>query len=129
METETDEQLVRRFHRGDHAAFETLTLRHQDRIFRLASIYLHLPQEAEDAAQEVFLRAFKGLGHFRFSAQPLTWLYRALRNVCHEHNRRSQRHDPYPLDPNELPAAGCQEATLMKNATWYLGYQSDKERW
>lgn len=109
MEQETDADLVRRFHHGDHAAFEMLVRRHQDRIYRLAGLYLYSPQEAEDVAQEVFLRAFKGLGRFRFGAQPFTWLYRTLRNVCHEHNRRSRCDNSDAMDPDELPAAGCSE--------------------
>jgi len=85
---ESDDDLVRRFKRGDIEAFETFVRRHQDRIFRLASVWLYEDQLAPDATQEVFLRAFKGLGSFRFAAAPSTWLFRTARNVCREFNRK-----------------------------------------
>lgn len=89
MRQDSDEQLVRRFQRGDMSAFESFVERHQDRIHRLASAWLYSPDAAADAAQDVFLRALTGLPRFRFRATPFTWLYRTLRNVCHEYNRRS----------------------------------------
>jgi RNA polymerase sigma-70 factor (ECF subfamily) len=89
LRQDSDEQLVRRFQRGDMSAFESFIERHQDRIHRLASAWLYSPDAAADAAQDVFLRALTGLPRFRFRATPFTWLYRTLRNVCHEYNRRS----------------------------------------
>lgn len=96
MESVTDRELVKRFQRGDDQAFETLVRRHQDRLYRLARVRLQVPHEAADVAQEVFLRAYKGLRGFLFTAEPFTWLYRALINVCHEHNRRAQRTPGFP---------------------------------
>ena len=84
----TDAELVRAFKRGDAAAFDAIVRRFQDRVFRLACVSLHDRQHAADAAQEVFLRAFKGLRRFRFRSAPFTWLYRCTKNVCHEFNRR-----------------------------------------
>lgn len=102
MQRETDEQLIRRFQRGDMAAFETFVERHQDRIFRLAGAWLYAPDAAADVSQDVFLRALTGLARFRFRASPFTWLYRTLRNVCQEYNRRSTAH-PLPLEDRDLP--------------------------
>ena len=84
----SDEELVRRFQGGDSRAFEQLVERHQDRIYRLATAMLESRHDAADAAQEVFLRAYEGLPRFRFHAAPFTWLYRTLRHVCNEFNRR-----------------------------------------
>ncbi len=84
------------------AAFETFVARHQERIFRLASAWLYAPDAAADAAQDVFLRALTGLPRFRFRASPFTWLYRTLRNVCQEYNRRSAAR-PLPLEDRDLP--------------------------
>ncbi len=104
MRQESDEQLVRRFQRGDMSAFELLVERHQDRIFRLASAWLYAPDAAADAAQDVFLRAYTGLPRFRFRAAPFTWLYRTLRNVCREYNRRAQTR-PLPLEDRDIVVA------------------------
>lgn len=104
MRQDSDEQLVRRFQRGDTAAFEQFVERHQDRIFRLASAWLYAPDAAADAAQDVFLRAYTGLPRFRFRAAPFTWLYRTLRNVCREYNRRAAV-QPLPLEDRDVVVA------------------------
>ena len=91
MLTHSDRELVKAFQAGDQQAFTAFVQRHQDRIYRLACANLYAPEEAADAAQEVFLRAYKGLGRFRFAAEPFTWLFRTVKNVCNEYNRRTQR--------------------------------------
>ncbi len=91
MESVSDRELVKRFQRGDESAFEALVRRHQDRMYRLAGLRLYRSEEADDAAQEVFLRAYKGLRRFHFGAEPFTWMYRTMINVCNEHNRRVRR--------------------------------------
>ena len=88
----SDSTLIRRFQRGEVAAFETFVRRHQDRCIRLAAVWLDRPGTAEDAVQEALLRAFRGLHRFRFAAAPSTWLFRMLRNVCFEMNRHSRKH-------------------------------------
>ena len=94
----TDEELVREFQRGNIDAFDTMVRRHQDRICRIAAVWLHDQQHSADVAQEVFLRSFKGLGSFRFGSAPFTWLYRTTKNVCHEHNRR-RKTEPLDFEP------------------------------
>lgn len=93
--------MLKRFRDGDRDAFQSFVLRHQDRIFRLAQVWLYDADRAEDAAQEAFTRAMAGVAAFRFRAAPFTWLYRTLRNVCHELNRE-RRHEV--LEPEDLPA-------------------------
>lgn len=85
---ESDSDLVRRFQRGDEAAFGDLVDRFGDRVFRLASVWLYDSQLAADAAQDVFVRAHRGLRRFRFKAAPFTWLYRTTKNVCYEYNNK-----------------------------------------
>ncbi|MEE8306468.1 MAG: sigma factor, partial [Gammaproteobacteria bacterium] len=96
VDVSSDAELVRRFQHGDLAAFEALVQRFQDRVYRLALVWLYDPQYAQDASQEVFLRALKGLKGFRFRSAPFTWLYRATRNVCQEFNRKR------PTEPLDL---------------------------
>ena len=84
----TDDDLVRRFQRGDEVAFSTFVGRHQDRLFRLARLWLADSQDAPDVVQEVLMRSYTGLMRFAFRAQPTTWLVRTTRNVCREFNRR-----------------------------------------
>lgn len=95
----TDDQLLQQFRQGDDQAFGEIVCRYQDRVFRLAAVWLHDYQLAEDVAQEVFLRGHKGLRSFLFRATVYTWLYRTTRNVCFETNRRHKFH---PLDAEQV---------------------------
>lgn len=87
-QAEKDRQLVKRFQKGDMLAFSQFIQCYQDRLYRIALVKLHVKSQADDAVQEAFLRALKGLSHFRFGAKPFTWLYRTLHNVCLELNRK-----------------------------------------
>lgn len=84
METEeTDEALVIRFcDRGDASAFDTLVRRHRDPVFRVAVSVLGPggEAEAEEVAQETFLRVHHALPTFRRDARFGTWLYRIAFN-------------------------------------------------
>ncbi len=67
---------------GDLRAFEELVERHQERAFNIAYRLLGQREDAEDATQEAFVRAFRGLRGFGGQAQFGTWLTRIVINVC-----------------------------------------------
>ncbi len=75
-------ELVGRAQRGDEDAFEQLVRAHQRYVFNLACRLLGDYSEAEDLAQETFVRAWRGLPSFRAECRFTTWLYRIARNVC-----------------------------------------------
>ena len=81
-ETVDDAELIHRFLAGDETAFELLMETYHGRILRLASHILADPPAAEDVAQEVFLRAYRGLARFRGEASLMTWLSRITVNLC-----------------------------------------------
>lgn len=83
-----DRNLVKQFQKGNGAAFECFIRRHQDRLMRIALVSLYASKDAEDAVRETFLIAYSGLSSFRFSAEPFTWLYRTLKNVASEFNKK-----------------------------------------
>ncbi len=91
MDDISDSELVSAFRKGDDTAFSELARRYQDRIYRLACMNLYQQQDAMDVTQEVFLRAYRGLKKFRFQSAPFTWLYRTMKLVCQEFNRKSKR--------------------------------------
>ena len=93
-----DAELVRQFKQGDAGAFDAIVRRFQDRIYRLACVWLYDAQHAADVAQEVFLRSHTGLRRFHFRAAPFTWLYRTTRLVCNEFNRR-HRYEAIDREP------------------------------
>ena len=80
--TEQDAALVRAFQAGDRAAFDKLVLRHKDNLFNLVYWYLNDYQEANDCAQEIFIKVFKNLKRFRFESAFSTWLYKIAVNTC-----------------------------------------------
>ena len=86
-----DERLVKAAQSGDVGAFEALLRRYQDRIFNLAFRLMGSLEEAEDAAQETFLKAHRALPAFRGRSGFYTWLYRIAVNTCHSHRRRASR--------------------------------------
>lgn len=71
------------FQAGREQGFNRLVLKHKDRIYGLClRLLCGLPMEAEDAAQEAFVRAYKGLKDFRMEAKFSSWIYRIAVNVC-----------------------------------------------
>jgi RNA polymerase sigma-70 factor (ECF subfamily) len=83
-----DETLVERARRGDAAAFEELVHRYADRLHAVVLRLVSNEQEAQEATQETFLRAWRGIGRFKGESQFFTWLYRIGVN---EANRRLKR--------------------------------------
>jgi len=77
-----DSDLVRSFKEGNTIAFERLVIKYQDRIFNLCFRFLGDRQEAEDVAQEVFIKVFKALKRFRSESSFYTWIYRITVNTC-----------------------------------------------
>lgn len=67
---------------GDADAFEQLVRRHQVTVYRVSVRLLDNPADAEDAAQDAFLQAWRGLQRFRSGSTFSTWLYRIVTNRC-----------------------------------------------
>jgi RNA polymerase sigma-70 factor (ECF subfamily) len=80
--TPTDEKLVARTLAGDRNAFRALIERHYNTIFRLCRSILRNAEDAEDATQEVFLRAYDALGQFQGRGAFGAWLRRLTLNHC-----------------------------------------------
>ena len=88
--TETD--LIKQARRGDHDAWEDLTRTHQEAVFRLAYLLLGDPDDAEDVAQEVFVRAHYALKSFD-AARPLRpWLLQIASNLASNRRRSLGRY-------------------------------------
>jgi RNA polymerase sigma-70 factor (ECF subfamily) len=103
--------LLQRAKAGDLAAFEQLIVLHEQRVFQIALRLLRNVGDAQDAAQEVFLRLHKHLGSFDEERRFQSWLYRVVVNVCRDLNRRRGKHLAAPLDETTTPAAGVESAS------------------
>jgi len=77
-----DEEIVRRVLAGDKRAYGELVERHKDKAMTLAFRMLKNREEAEEALQDAFVRAFHALPRFEWKAGFSTWLYRIVYNVC-----------------------------------------------
>ncbi len=77
-----DVQLVRAAQTGDVAAFEELVRRHELRVYRVALRMLGGESDAEDAAQEALIQAWRAMPTFRGESAFSTWLYRIVTNRC-----------------------------------------------
>lgn len=82
---EQDQQLVERVQRGDKRAFDLLVLKYQHKILGLIVRFVHNAQEAQDVAQEAFIKAYRALGNFRGDSAFYTWLYRIAINTAKNH--------------------------------------------
>jgi len=78
----TDRDLVDRAREGDPEAFGQIVRRYQQRIARLALHMLRDRAEAEDVAQETFIRGYQALGRFDGRSEPYTWFYRIAVNLA-----------------------------------------------
>jgi|SRR5580698_1951527 len=100
-EAALDAELVRRTNEGDEGAFEEIMARHRDRVFALALRHLHNHADAEEIAQDTFIRAHRGLTRFRGDSSLATWLHRIAfnlsRNRC-KHNFCRRQHSTLSLD-------------------------------
>ncbi len=77
---------------GDASAFEQLVLRYQNQVYNLALRMVNNESDAQDLAQEAFIRAWRALNSFQHTAQFSTWLYRLTSNVCIDFLRSQKRH-------------------------------------
>ncbi len=94
----SDAQLVSRAADGDERAFRELLDRHQGAVYGFAFSLLKDSQEAEDIAQETFLRLYRTAGHQTFQASVRSYLFRIARNLCIDAIRKKK-----PLLMDELP--------------------------
>jgi RNA polymerase sigma-70 factor (ECF subfamily) len=79
---ENDQQLVQRVQKGDRSAFDLLVLKYQHRVLKLVGRFVNNPAEAEDVAQDAFLKAYRALPSFRGESAFYTWLYRIAINTA-----------------------------------------------
>lgn len=130
-----DPDLVTRTLAGDRAAFDVLVERHRRAVYQVCYRFVHHHEDASDLAQEVFVRAWRGLGRFKGDAAFSTWLYRIAVNACL--NKVGTRRPPaVPLDllehledtAAERPGAGLRRAERAVAVRRAIGSLPDKQR-
>lgn len=86
-EKKSDLHLIEKSLKGDGPAFEALVLRYQDRVFNICR-YMLGERDADDAAQETFIKAYRNLGSFTPSPGFSAWISRIAVNTCIDYRRR-----------------------------------------
>ena len=101
MASADDALLIHRFKNGDGSVFGELVRKYQDKIYNLCRYMLQDMHDAEDAAQDTFIKAYRNLGAFKPDASFYTWLYRIAVNACLDYKKKArpeQIDDEYALD-------------------------------
>ena len=80
-----DQELVQKVQQGDKSAYDYLVRKYQHKIILLVNRYVKDPSEAQDVAQEAFIKAYRALGNFRGDSAFYTWLYRIAINTAKNH--------------------------------------------
>ncbi|RFC44138.1 MAG: RNA polymerase sigma-70 factor, ECF subfamily [Verrucomicrobia bacterium] len=101
-----DLALMRRIGQGDHAAFAELVEIHQHAVVGTVTKMLGNATEAEDVAQQVFVRVWRSAVRYQPSAKFTTWLFTITRNLVFNEIRRRQRKPAVSLDEREEQQAG-----------------------
>ncbi len=82
---QSDLLLVQRVQKGEKQAFDLLVRKYQSRVLNLVGRFVRNPEEAEDVAQEAFIKAYRALRSFRGDSAFYTWLYRIAVNSAKNH--------------------------------------------
>jgi RNA polymerase sigma-70 factor, ECF subfamily len=111
---ESDLVLVKRVQRGDKSAFDLLVRKYQHKVVKLVLRYVRNPAEAEDIAQEAFIKAYRALPQFRGDSAFYTWMYRIAINTA-KNSLASRDRSPiaYELDLNDPEESHGVQARLQ----------------
>lgn len=113
-----DTELAGLVAKGNERAFAEVVTRHQDSVYGFALRMLNHPQDAEDAAQEAFLRFFKTAERFRQQSSLRTYLLRITRNICIDtfRKKRPELLDEIPETPDlDTPLTLLEGALTQKS--------------
>lgn len=109
-----DQDLVSRVQRGDKAAFDLLVIKYQHKLVHLVNRYVKDPSEAQDVAQDAFIKAYKALGEFRGDSAFYTWLYRIAINTAKNYLlSRTRRHSDFEIEMQD--AEDIENAPQLKD--------------
>ena len=140
-----DNALVERCRGGDLGAFDEIVSRHQNAIYTLCFYHLRDADDAADAAQTAFVRAWRGLKNFRGESALKTWIHRIALNVIHDvgakrgktpvpvsslitKNEDDETSFPEAVDTSPLPEAQLQSQARRQKVREALGELSPQHR-
>ena len=110
-----DQQLVIRAQQGEKKAFELLVVKYQRKLLRLISRLVRDPAEAEDVAQEAFIKAYRALPQFRGDSAFYTWLYRIGVNTAKNYLVSQGRRPPSSTEKDNEEAETFEDADALRD--------------
>ena len=102
-----DKSLMIQIARGEESALRELIEKHQGAVYGTIAKMLGDPVEAQDLAQQVFVRVYRAAGNYRATAQFKTWMFTIVRNLVFNEHRRRSRASFVPLQPPENEQGGA----------------------
>jgi RNA polymerase sigma-70 factor (ECF subfamily) len=112
---EADQALVERVQAGDKQAYGLLVAKYQRKLLRLVSRLVRDPAEAEDVAQEAFIKAYRALAGFRGDSAFYTWLYRIGVNTAKNWLVANGRRAPTSTELDNEDAENYGESDLLRD--------------
>lgn len=92
MTTNDDQKLIDAINKGDTKAYAQLVNRYKDLVYTLAIRMLKHKEEAEEVAQDTFVKVFKSLQQFKGDSKFSTWIYRVTYNTCLDRIKKNKKH-------------------------------------
>ncbi len=93
-----EKELVERFQNGEKEVFNELVIKYQGKIYNLVYKYVSNSETARDLSQEIFIKAFRALPHFKRQSAFYSWLYRIAINLCIDFIRQQKRKQPLSFE-------------------------------
>lgn len=90
--TTNDDQIINAIKNGDTQAFSILVDRYKDLVYTLAVRMIKNREEAEEVAQDTFIKVFKSLDRFKGDSKFSTWIYRVTYNTCLDNIKKNKKH-------------------------------------
>ena len=87
----SEKEIIEQLRQGNEEAFKKLVSLFQEKVFNTAVNFLQNQQDAEDAAQEVFIQVYNSIGQFKENSTLSTWIYRITITKCLDHTRSKKR--------------------------------------
>jgi len=120
---QTEKALIEKCKQGDIEAFEILIDEYQSKILNYCFRMLNHRSDAEDAAQEVFVKVYRFIGSYSGQSSFSTWLYKVASNVCRDYLRKHRRPDRQTMSLQQVNSEGEEYGLSIEDAT-YAPYNS-----
>ena len=122
MDTEQDHKYIKRVLAGDRNAYAVLVDRYKDMVFSLALKLMHNREEAEEIAQDAFVKAYRSLSGFKGNSRFSTWLYRIVYNTAISSLRRKE------VEKVQMDEANLPDIEFTESSSSYVALSKEERK-